>query len=61
MQNNGATWVSEPRTADIIVLFEEWDSRFWHYSDDVSLTMSTLKFSDSPPQWMLIERTAKIK
>lgn len=31
--NNGVTWVSEPRMADIIVLFEEWDSRFWCYSD----------------------------
>jgi hypothetical protein len=31
--NNGVTWVSEPRMADIIVLFEEWDSRFWQYSN----------------------------
>jgi Exostosin family len=31
--NNGVTWISEPRTADIIVLFEEWDSRFWQYSN----------------------------
>ena len=26
-------WVNEPKSADIIVLFEEWSSRFWHYSD----------------------------
>jgi hypothetical protein len=31
--NNGVTWVSQPAMADIIVLFEEWDSRFWQYSN----------------------------
>jgi Exostosin family len=31
--NRGVSWAREPRAADIIVLFEEWDSRFWHYSD----------------------------
>ena len=23
----------DPKAADIIVLFEEWGTRFWHYSD----------------------------
>src|SRR5262245_45450094 len=31
--NRGVSWVLEPRAADIIVLFEEWGTRFWHYSD----------------------------
>jgi hypothetical protein len=31
--NTGISWVSEPNSADIIVLFEEWDSRFWQYSE----------------------------
>jgi hypothetical protein len=31
--NNDVSWVHEPSAADIIILFEEWDSRFWHYSD----------------------------
>ena len=30
--NRGVSWVLDPRAADIIVLFEEWDTRFWHYS-----------------------------
>src|SRR6516225_8796685 len=31
--NTGVSWVSEPKAADIIILFEEWDTRFWHYSE----------------------------
>jgi hypothetical protein len=27
--DQGVSWVVEPRAADIIVLFEEWDMRFW--------------------------------
>jgi hypothetical protein len=34
--NSGVTWASEARSADIIVLFEEWDARFWHYSNVLS-------------------------
>jgi hypothetical protein len=34
--SRGVSWVSEPGTADIIVLFEEWNTRFWHYSDILS-------------------------
>src|SRR5262249_19973367 len=34
--NQGISWVSEPRAADIIVLFEEWGTRFWHYSDTLA-------------------------
>src|SRR5262245_33950911 len=30
--DRGVSWVLEPRAADIIVLFEEWDTRFWRYS-----------------------------
>ena len=30
---SGVCWVSEPGSADIIVLFEEWGTRFLHYSD----------------------------
>src|SRR6476660_4179671 len=26
------SWVPEPGAADIIVLFEEWGTRFWNYS-----------------------------
>ena len=29
----GVSWVSEPKAADVIILFEEWDTRFWDYSD----------------------------
>jgi hypothetical protein len=31
--NQGVSWVLGPRAADVIVLFEEWHTRFWHYSD----------------------------
>ena len=31
--NSAVSWVLEPNAADIIVLFEEWDTRFWQYSD----------------------------
>jgi hypothetical protein len=31
--NISVSWVPEPSTADIIVLFEEWDTRFWDYPD----------------------------
>jgi Exostosin family len=27
------SWVLEPKTADLIVLFEEWGTRFWQYAD----------------------------
>jgi hypothetical protein len=31
--NAGVSWVFEPNAADIIILFEEWATRFWDYSD----------------------------
>jgi hypothetical protein len=31
--NRGVSWVFEPSVADIIILFEEWGTRFWNYSD----------------------------
>ena len=33
IQIRDVSWVIEPKAADIIVLFEEWGTRFWHYSD----------------------------
>jgi hypothetical protein len=34
--DRGVSWVLEPTAADIIVLFEEWDTRFWQHSKILS-------------------------
>jgi hypothetical protein len=34
--NRSVSWVFEPKKADIIVLFEEWGTRFWGYADTLS-------------------------
>jgi len=34
--NSGVSWTSDPRQADLIVLFEEWGTRFWSYSETLA-------------------------
>src|SRR5262245_46301702 len=34
--NRGISWVRQPEAADIIVLLEEWGTRFWRYCETLA-------------------------